>query len=146
MGWLADSQTMVGHAGFLLGIVAAVMAIILAYAPRGNMSTLTLTLFALSLVVFLISAEKFTEAVDFRDRRRHSTAILLYNLGVVLMLWGLGMLMLLFDYFLPMGVLVLFSLYWIREVAQTIRFRLSSKAEPATEQQGPTVKPPRSTP
>lgn len=120
MGWLADSQTMVGHAGFLLGIVAAVMAIILAYARRGNATILTLTLFSLSLVVFLMSAEKFTEAIDFEDRRFHSKAILLYNLGVVLMLWGLAMLMLLFDYFIPLAVLSVSSLYWIREVVRTI--------------------------
>lgn len=127
---------MVGHAGFLLGIVAAVMAIILAYAPRGNLSALTLTLFALSLVVFLISAEKFTEAVDFKDKSRHSMAILLYNLGVVLMLWGLGMLMLLFAYFVPMSVLVLFSLYWVREVVRTIKSRLKRKAAPETGKEG----------
>ncbi len=112
---------MVGHAGFLLGIVAAVMAIILAYAPRGNLTALTLTFLSLSLVVFLICAEKFTEAVDFKDRRRHSTAILLYNLGVVLMLWGMAMLMLLFAYYFPMAVLIVFSFYWIRELIQPIR-------------------------
>jgi hypothetical protein len=134
---------MVGHAGFLLGIVAAVMAIILAYAPHGNLSTLTLTFFALSLVVFLISAEKFTEAIDLRDKGRHSTAILLYNLGVVLMLWGLGMLMLDFAYLLPMAVLMFFSLYWVREVIQTIRIRLGAKGIRESNQQGPRVGPPQ---
>jgi hypothetical protein len=134
LGWLVDSQSMVGHAGFLLGIVAAVMAIVIAYAPHGNLSTLTLTLFALSLVVFLVSAEKFTESIDLRDRGRHSAAILLYNLGVVLMLWGLGMLMLDFDYLAPMGVLMLFSLYWVREVIQTVRIRLGARGNRETTQ------------
>jgi hypothetical protein len=132
---------MVGHAGFLLGIVAAVMAIILAYAPRGNLTSLTLTLMSLSLVVFLISAEKFTEAIDFRDRRRHSAAILLYNLGVVLMLWGLAMLMLLFAYFPPMAVLLFFSLYWVHEVVQTIRPMLNRNAAPATAKQDTNGEP-----
>lgn len=135
---------MVGHAGFLLGIVAAVMAIILAYAPRGNLTSLTLTLLSISLVVFLISAEKFTEAIDFRDRRRHSTAILLYNLGVVSMLWGLAMLMLLFAYFPPMAVLVIFSLYWVHELAQTIRPMLSRKTGPVTAKQDTNEEPPNS--
>ncbi len=130
---------MVGHAGFLLGIVAAVMAIILAYAPRGNLSTLTLTLFSLSLVVFLISAEKFTEAIDFRDRRRHSTAISLYNLGVVLMLWGLAMLMLLFTYYVPMAVLIVSSFYWIRELVRPIRPLRNKRPEPETVPKEPTV-------
>lgn len=132
---------MVGHAGFLLGIVAAVMAIILAYAPRGNLTALTLTLLSLSLVVFLVSAEKFTEAVDFQDRRRHSTAILLYNLGVVLMLWGMAMLMLLFAYYPPMAVLIVFSFYWIRELVQPIRPLRRKKAEPETVKQEPKVHP-----
>lgn len=127
LGWLADSQTMVGHTGFLLGVVAAVMAIILAYARRGNATVLTLTLFSLSLVVFLISAEKFTESIDFQDKRRHSNAVLLYNLGVVLMLWGLAFLLFLFDYFIPMAVLLAFSLYWVREIVRTIRPLLTKK-------------------
>ena len=132
---------MVGHAGFLLGIVAAVMAIILAYAPKGNLTALTLTLLSLSLVVFLVCAEKFTEAVDFQDRRRHSTGILLYNLGVVLMLWGMAMLMLLFAYYSPMAVLIVSSFYWIRELIQPIRPLRAKKAEPETVKQEPTVHP-----
>ena len=142
MGWLADSQTMVGHAGFLLGIVAAVMAIILAYAPRGNLTALTLTLLSLSLVVFLVCAEKFTEAVDFQDRRRHSTAISLYNLGVVLMLWGMAMLMLLFAYYFPMTVLIVSSFYWIRELVQPIRPHRAKKPEPGIVSKEPTTQPP----
>ncbi len=139
---------MVGHAGFLLGIVAAVMAIILAYAPKGNLTALTLTLLSLSLVVFLVSAEKFTEALGFEDRGRYSTAILLYNLGVVLMLWGMAMLMLLFAYYLPMSVLIVFSFYWIRELLlwinallQPIRPPRAKKAEPETVKQEPKVHP-----
>jgi hypothetical protein len=112
---------MVGHTGFMLGIVAAVMAIIMAYVKLSQTAIATLTLFSLSLGVFLLAAEQFSEAVDFEDRRRHLRAIKLYNLGVVLMLWGLGMLMLIFSYWLPTGVLLAFSLYWIRDVMRTIR-------------------------
>jgi hypothetical protein len=79
---------MVGHTGFLLGIVAA---------------------------------EQFSEALDFDDFKRYSRAIKLYNSGVILMLWGMAMLMLLFQYFPPAIVLFLFSFYWIREVLRTVR-------------------------
>lgn len=112
---------MVGHTGFLLGIVAAVMAIILAYVHKSDNAVLTLTLFALSLTVFLVAAEQFSEALDFADFKRYSRAIKLYNLGVILMLWGMAMLMLLFEYFPPAVVLFLFSSYWIREIVRTVR-------------------------
>lgn len=112
---------MVGHTGFMLGIVAAVMAIILAYVKPSIASLSTLTLFSLSLGVFLLAAEQFSEAVDFEDRRRHLRAIKLYNLGVLLMLWGLGMLMLVFSYWLPTAILFAFSMYWIRDVLRTIK-------------------------
>jgi hypothetical protein len=105
----------------MLGIVAAVMAIIMAYVKLSQTAIATLTLFSLSLGVFLLAAEQFSEAVDFEDRRRHLRAIKLYNLGVVLMLWGLGMLMLIFSYWVPKAVLLAFSLYWIRDVMRTIR-------------------------
>ncbi len=141
MGWLADSQVMVGHAGFVLGIVAAVMAIILAYAPHGDLTTLTLTLFSISLIVFLISAEKFTEAIDLQNRRRHSLAISLYNLGVVLLLWGMAMLMLLFAYYLPMAVLIAFSSYWVREVLLSLRLQRKKMGRPTAVGQGTTTRP-----
>ena len=112
---------MVGHTGFMLGIVAAVMAIILAYVKPSEAALTTLTLFSLSLGVFLLAAEQFSEAVDFEDRRRHLRGIKLYNLGVLLMLWGLGSLMLIFSYWLPTTILFAFSLYWIRDVVRTIR-------------------------
>lgn len=112
---------MVGTTGFMLGIVAAVMAIILAYVKPSTTALTTLTLFSLSLGVFLLAAEQFSEAVDFEDRRRHLRAIKLYNLGVLLMLWGLGMLMLVFSYWIPTAVLFGFSLYWIRDVVRTIK-------------------------
>lgn len=112
---------MVGHTGFMLGIVAAVMAIILAYVKLSPAAIATLTLFSLSLGVFLLAAEQFSEAVDFEDRQRHLRGIKLYNLGVLLMLWGLGMLMLVFSYWLPTAVLLAFSLYWIRDVIRTVR-------------------------
>ncbi len=112
---------MVGHTGFLLGMVAAVMAIILAYVHRSDTAVATLTLFSLSLTVFLIAAEQFTEALEFEDTRRYLLATRLYNFGVVLMLWGLGILMLLFQYFIPTVVLLAFSLYWIREILRTMR-------------------------
>ncbi len=112
---------MVGHTGFLLGIVAAVMAIILAYVHKSDSAVLTLTLFALSLTVFLVAAEQFSEALDFEDFKRYSRATKLYNLGVILMLWGMAMLMLLFQYFPPAVVLFLFSSYWIREILRTVR-------------------------
>jgi len=110
---------MVGHTGFLLGIVAAVMAIILAYVHRSDLAVVTLTLFSLSLGVFLLAAEQFSESLDFEDRRRYLRAIVLYNMGVVLMLWGSAMLMLLFQYLIPTLVLVGFSLYWLREIVRT---------------------------
>lgn len=121
MSWRAGSETMVGHTGFLLGIVAAVMAIILAYVHRSDAAVATLSLFSLSLAVFLVAAEQFSESLDFSDSRRYLRAIKLYNLGVVLMLWGLGMLMLLFEYFVPTTILVAFSLYWIREIVRAVR-------------------------
>jgi len=120
LSWRAGAETMVGHTGFMLGIVAAVMAIILAYVKPSETALTTLTLFSLSLGVFLLAAEQFSEAVDFEDRRRHLRAIKLYNLGVLLMLWGLGMLMLIFSYWLPTTILFAFSLYWIRVVVRTI--------------------------
>jgi|GEM_PF-1223849 Ca2+/Na+ antiporter len=52
---------MVGHTGFLLCIVAAAMAIILAYVHKSDSAVLTLTLFALSLTVFLVAAEQFSK-------------------------------------------------------------------------------------
>ncbi len=121
MAWRAGSETMVGHTGFLLGIVAAVMAIILAYVQQSQTSMTTLTLFSLSLAVFLVAAEQFSEALDFEDKKRYLRAIKLYNLGVVLMLWGLAALMLLFGYVPPTIILVGFSFYWIREIFRTVR-------------------------
>ena len=121
MSWRTGAETMVGHTGFMLGIVAAVMAIILAYVKPSEAALTTLTLFSLSLGVFLLAAEQFSEAVDFEDRRRHLRGIKLYNLGVLLMLWGLGSLMLIFSYWLPTTILFAFSLYWIRDVVRTIR-------------------------
>jgi hypothetical protein len=120
LSWRIGAETMVEHTGFMLGIVAAVMAIILAYVKQSETALTTLTLFSLSLGVFLLAAEQFSEAVDFEDRRRHLRAIKLYNLGVLLMLWGLGMLMLIFSYWLPTTILFAFSLYWIRDVVRTI--------------------------
>lgn len=131
---------MVGTTGFMLGIVAAVMAIILAYVKPSNSALATLTLFSLSLGVFLLAAEQFSEAVDFEDRRRHLRAIKLYNFGVLLMLWGLGMLMLIFSYWLPTAILFGFSLYWIRDVVRTIKPLASKKMVVGSESQGtPTV-------
>ena len=121
MSWRIGAETMVGTTGFMLGIVAAVMAIILAYVKPSMTALTTLTLFSLSLGVFLLAAEQFSEAVDFEDRRRHLRAIKLYNFGVLLMLWGLGMLMLIFSYWLPTAILFGFSLWWIRDVIRTIR-------------------------
>lgn len=121
MAWKSGSETMVGHTGFLLGIVAAVMAIILAYVRQSDTATATLTLFSLSLTVFLVAAEKFSEALDFQDGKRYLHAIKLYNIGVVLMLWGMGMLMFLFHYFLPTLILFAFSSYWIREIFRSLR-------------------------
>ena len=121
MSWRIGAETMVGTTGFMLGIVAAVMAIILAYVKPSTSALITLTLFSLSLGVFLLAAEQFSEAVDFEDRRRHLRAIKLYNFGVLLMLWGLGMLMLIFSYWIPTAVLFGFSLYWIRDVVRTIK-------------------------
>jgi len=121
LSWRTGAETMVGHTGFMLGIVAAVMAIILAYVKPSEAALTTLTLFSLSLGVFLLAAEQFSEAVDFEDRRRHLRGIKLYNLGVLLMLWGLGSLMLIFSYWLPTTILFAFSLYWIRDVVRTIR-------------------------
>ena len=132
MGWRAGSETMVGHTGFLLGIVAAVMAIILAYVHRSNTATATLTVFSLSLAVFLVAAEQFSEAVDFEDHPRYLRAIKLYNLGVVLLLWGLGLLMLIFEYFVPTLILFGFSLYWVREIFRTIKLGVAKKSEKRT--------------
>lgn len=121
MSWRTGAETMMAHTGFLLGIVAAVMAIILAYVHRSDIALLTLTLFSLSLAVFLLAAEQFSEAVDFEDRRRHLRAIKLYNSGVVLMLWGMAMLMLIFEYTIPTMILIAFSLYWIRDIFRSLR-------------------------
>jgi len=121
MSWQAGSETMVGVTGFMLGIVAAVMSIILGYVHQSTTALVTLTLFSFSLGVFLLAAEQFSEALDFEDRRRHLRAIKLYNLGVVLMLWGLGALMVIFAYYLPTIILVAFSSYWLRDTLRTIR-------------------------
>lgn len=127
MSWKSGSETMVGATGFMLGIVAAVMAIILAYVHPGDLAAATLSLFSLSLGVFLLAAERFSEALEFENRLRHLHGIRLYNLGVVLMLWGLAILMLIFTYYPATVILIAFSLNWIRDVLRTLRPKSQKK-------------------
>jgi len=118
---------MVGHTGFLLGIVAAVIAIVVAYVKPSLLTEATLTLLSLSLIIFLFAAERFSEALDFDDQRRHLRAISLYNGGVVLLLWGMGALMLVFNYLAPSAVLLLTSAWWLREIVRTRSQRMPRK-------------------
>jgi hypothetical protein len=112
---------MVGHTGFLLGIVAAVMAIVVAYVKQSLLGTTTLSLLSLSLVMFLFAAERFSESLDFDDQRRYLAAINTYNLGVTLLLWGMAALMLVFEYHVPMLIMVLASSWWVREIIRAMR-------------------------
>ncbi len=111
---------MVGHTGFLLGIVAAVIAIVVAYVRQSILATTTLTLLSLTLVIFLFAAERFSEALDFDDQRRYLGAVNMYNAGVVLLLWGMAALMPVFDYALPMLVLTGASVWWVREILRAL--------------------------
>lgn len=120
MSWRSGSETMVGHTGFLLGIVAAVIAIVVAYVRQSILATTTLTLLSLTLVIFLFAAERSSEALDFDDQRRYLGAVNMYNAGVVLLLWGMAALMLVFDYALPMLVLTGASVWWVREILRAL--------------------------
>jgi hypothetical protein len=74
----------------LAGLTAVILALIAAQPPKNILGPISLFFEVGAVVLFALSAEKSTDALERREIRTYGTAINLYNFGVMLMLGGLA--------------------------------------------------------
>jgi len=114
--WAGGASGLISVCGFLAGISATILVLILTRVEASTFRDLSLFLFVLALCVFALAAEKFTDAIDYRNCGAYVLGIVWYNAAITIFLIGLMMILYVVNFQIGAFVPALFSAYWAKDV------------------------------
>ena len=121
--WADGARGLISVCGFLAGISATILVLILTRIASSAFRDLSLFLFVLALSVFAVAAEKFTDAMDYRDCDAYVLGIVWYNAAVTIFLMALMVILYVVNFQIGAFVPALFSAYWAKDLVWLSSFR-----------------------